>query len=91
MSPVFLSSELLFHPDAGLVEMSISLERQASLANGLLILFSVAVAAIPETRVVGLVCTGLMGISLIFSGVTGHCGWVKILPGIYRCLRIRKA
>ena len=67
-----------------------SLERQALLANGILILLSVAVAAVPETRVLGLVCTGLMGFSLIFSGVTDYCGWVRILPRIYRCLRIRR-
>lgn len=91
MRLVRLSPELLLHPDAGLVDMAVSLEHQATFANGLLILVSVAVAVIPETRVVGLVCTGLMGFSLMFSGVSGYCGWVKILPRIYRCLRIRGA
>lgn len=65
------------------------LERQATLANGLLILVSVAIAAIPETRVLGLCCTGIMGFSQIFSGTTGYCGWVRILPKIYRLVGIR--
>jgi len=55
-------------------------ERHATIANGLLVIVGVVLAAIPSTRWAGLWMTGFMGVSLIFSGVTGFCGWVRILP-----------
>jgi len=64
--------------------MSISIERQATLANGLFILLGVIIASIPETHVFGLCCTATMGFFQIFSGITGYCGWVRILPEFYR-------
>lgn len=57
-----------------------TLERQATFANGLLVIASVILAAIPATRTIGLSCTGFMGVGLIFSGITRYCGWVSILP-----------
>ena len=70
--------------------MAIPDERQASSANGLLILLGVAIASFPETRVLGLCCTGMMGFFQIFSGITGYCGWIRILPEFYQRLGIRK-
>ncbi|MEJ7593358.1 MAG: YgaP-like transmembrane domain [Planctomycetaceae bacterium] len=57
-----------------------TVERQATLANGLLVMASVLLAAIPATRPIGLCCTAFMGSGLIFSGITRYCGWVRILP-----------
>ena len=59
-----------------------SLERQATFANGLLVMASAILAAIPATSTIGLCCTGFMGTGLIISGVTSYCGWVRILPWI---------
>lgn len=64
-----------------------TLERQATFANGLLVVASVILAAIPTTRTFGLCCTGFMGVGLIFSGITRYCGWVRILPWITRRAR----
>lgn len=69
--------------------MAISIERQATLANGFLILSAVTIALIPATRVMGICCTGLMGFFQIFSGVTGYCGWKRILPRLYTRLGFR--
>ena len=61
-----------------------SLERQATFANGLLVVASVVLAAIPATRQVGLWGTAFMGVGLIVSGITSFCGWVRILPWFSR-------
>ena len=59
-----------------------TIEQQATFANGLLVMVSATLAAIPATSTLGLCCTGFMGVGLIFSGVTSYCGWVRILPWI---------
>lgn len=56
------------------------LERQATLANGLLVTIGAVLAAIPATRFAGLWVTAFMGVALVFSGITGFCGWIRILP-----------
>ena len=61
-----------------------TLERQATFANGLLVIASVVLAAIPASRPIGLCCTAFMGLGLIFSGITSYCGWVRILPMLSR-------
>lgn len=66
-----------------------TLERQAMFANGLLVIASVVLAAIPGSQLIGLCCTAFMGAGLIFSGITSYCGWVRILPVLSRILRSR--
>ena len=61
-----------------------SLERQATCANGLLVVASAVLAALPETRLVGLCGTAFMGVGLVVSGVTSYCGWVRILQWFSR-------
>lgn len=61
-----------------------TLERQATFANGLLVVASVVLAAIPATRQAGLCGTAFMGVGLIVSGITSYCGWVRILPWFSR-------
>ena len=65
-------------------EFSMTLEQQATFANGLLVMASAILAVIPATSTVGLWCTGFMGTGLIISGVTSYCGWVRILARIAR-------
>ena len=70
-------------------EHIMTLERQAKFANGLLVIASVVLAAIPGSRLIGLCCTAFMGSGLIFSGITSYCGWVRILPVLSRKLQQR--
>jgi uncharacterized membrane protein len=55
------------------------LERRARIANGLLVLFSSLLMLVPSFAEISFWLTLFMGLSLIFSGVTGFCGWVRIL------------
>ena len=61
-----------------------TLERQATFANGILVVVSVALAAAPATRSIGLLCTAFMGAGLVFSGIFRYCGWVRILAWFAR-------
>lgn len=67
-----------------------TLDRQATFANGLLVMASVALAAIPASRTIGLYCTAFMGTGLIISGITSYCGWVRILPALSHKWQQRK-
>jgi len=67
-----------------------TLEHQATFANGILVMASVVLAAIPASRPLGLCCTAFMGTGLIFSGITSYCGWVRILPVLSQAFRQRK-
>lgn len=58
--------------------MTISLERQASIGNGLLVVMSSLLGWYEPTRVVGIVLGAFMGLGLIFSGVANFCGWIRI-------------
>jgi hypothetical protein len=58
--------------------MTISLERQASIGNGLLVVISSLLGWYESTRFIGLVIGIIMGLGLIFSGVTSFCGWIRI-------------
>ncbi len=58
--------------------MSISLERQASIGNGLLVIASSALGVFEATRMLGIGLGIFMGMGLIFSGVTSFCGWYRI-------------
>jgi hypothetical protein len=58
--------------------LSMSLERQASIANGLLIILSCVLGAFKSTQMLGIGMGIFMGLSLIFSGVTSFCGWYRI-------------
>ena len=53
-----------------------SLERKARIANGLLVLISSLLTLAVDARFGWIVL--FMGISLIFSGVTGFCGFAVI-------------
>ncbi len=54
------------------------LERRARIANGLLVLTSSLLMLVPSLSAFGFWLTVFMGLSLIFSGITGFCGWVRI-------------
>lgn len=58
---------------------SISLERQALIGNGLLVVISSLLGACELTRQFGIGLGIFMGCSLIFSGVTNFCGWIRLL------------
>jgi len=58
--------------------MSISLERQASIGNGLLVILSSVLGIFESTRLLGIGLGIFMGLGLIFSGVTSFCGWYRI-------------
>ena len=58
--------------------MAISLQQQASVGNGLLILVSAGLALYEPTRSVGVLLGLAMGVGLIFSGYSGFCGWIRI-------------
>jgi len=60
------------------LRMSISLERQASIGNGILVIVSSALGVFEATRLLGIGLGIFMGLGLIFSGVTRFCGWYKI-------------
>ena len=59
-----------------------SVDRMALVANGLLVLLSSLLAIAVDTRFGWL--TIFMGVSLIFSGATGYCGWAQIFGRIAR-------
>jgi hypothetical protein len=58
--------------------MTISLERQANIGNGLLVVLSSLLGWYEPTRMVGIALGVFMGIGLIFSGVVNYCGWYRI-------------
>jgi hypothetical protein len=53
-------------------------ERLARIANGLLVLASSLLMLMPSLSAAGFWLTVCMGLSLVFSGITGFCGWVRI-------------
>ncbi len=53
-------------------------ERLARFANGLLVLTASLLMLVPALSIAGFWLTVAMGLSLVFSGVTGFCGWVRI-------------
>lgn len=55
-------------------------ERLARIANGLLVLASslLMLLPLPSLSKAGFWLTVGMGLSLVFSGITGFCGWVRI-------------
>lgn len=55
-------------------------ERLARFANGLLVLASSLLMLFPESlpSQTGFWLTLFMGVSLVFSGITGVCGWYTI-------------
>ena len=58
--------------------MTISLERQASIGNGLLVVMSSLLGWYEPTRVIGIGLGVFMGLGLIFSGIANFCGWIQI-------------
>jgi hypothetical protein len=62
--------------------MAITLQQQASVGNGLLILASAALAIYEPTRPVGILLGLGMGVGLIFSGYSGFCGWIRIFSAL---------
>lgn len=58
--------------------MLMSLERQAGIGNGLLVMAAGVMAAFEATRGFGIGLGIFMGIGLIFSGVANYCGWYRI-------------
>jgi len=58
--------------------MIISLERQASIGNGLLVVTSSLLGCYAPTRALGIALGVCMGLGLIFSGVVNFCGWIQI-------------
>ena len=62
--------------------MAITLQQQASVGNGLLILVSAGLALYEPTRPVGIVLGLSMGAGLIFSGYSGFCGWIRIFSAL---------
>jgi hypothetical protein len=61
------------------IQMTVSLRRQALTANGLLLVLGSILCGIRTLSSVGTALTLFMAISLIFSGSTDFCGWLKIL------------
>ena len=53
-------------------------ERLARIANGLLVLASSLLMLMPSFSAAGFWLTVGMGLSLVLSGITGFCGWVRI-------------
>jgi hypothetical protein len=62
--------------------MAITLQQQASVGNGLLVLASAALAVYEPTRPVGILLGLAMGAGLIFSGYSGFCGWIRICSAL---------
>jgi hypothetical protein len=56
------------------------LARQATTANGLLLLGAAIMALMPATETWGVSLSVFLSLSLLFSGTTGYCGWLRILP-----------
>jgi len=65
-------------PDLVQTTAMTELERCARIANGLLVLISSLLMLEPSLAAIGFWLTVFMGLSLVFSGVTGFCGWVRI-------------
>lgn len=59
-----------------------SLERQAQIGNGLLIICGSVLSCFEFTRTIGCAIVVLMGVGLVFSGVANYCGWIRILATI---------
>ena len=59
--------------------MSNSLERKASVLNGLIIVGSCVLGVFEATRSWGIGIAIFMGAGLIFSGWANFCGWYRIL------------
>lgn len=59
--------------------MNHSLERKASVLNGLIIVGACALGAFEATRLWGISIATFMGAGLIFSGWANFCGWYRIL------------
>lgn len=59
--------------------MSDSLERKASVLNGLIIVGACALGAFEATRLGGIGIAAFMGAGLVFSGWANFCGWYRIL------------
>lgn len=55
------------------------LARQATAANGILLFCAAIMALIPATEEWGVPMSVFLSLSLIFSGATGYCGWLRIL------------
>ena len=53
-------------------------ERLARIANGLLVVAGSLLMLVPSLSAPGVGLTVGMGLSLVFSGMTGFCGWVRI-------------
>lgn len=62
--------------------MTISLDRQARIGNGMFVLLGGLLSCLPATRALGLVVLTLMGFGLIWSGVVNFCGWFRILAAM---------
>jgi hypothetical protein len=60
--------------------MTVSLRRQALTANGLLLVLGSIMCGMRSLSSVGTALTLFMAISLIVSGSTDYCGWLRILP-----------
>lgn len=60
-------------------EMTISLDRQARIGNGLLVLCGGLLSWFPPARAVGFILLVLMGLGLIWSGIVNFCGWFRVL------------
>jgi len=54
-----------------------NLERQALVANGLLVIAGVVLTVMATSRQIGLCWTSFMGLALVFSAMTSYCGWSK--------------
>jgi hypothetical protein len=58
--------------------MTISLDRQASIGNGVLVVISSLLGWYEPTQWIGIGLGIFMGLGLIFSGITSFCGWIRI-------------
>ncbi len=62
--------------------MSSSLNRQANIGNGLLVLLSSLLMIPASWRDYGVGLGVFMGVGLLFSGVVNYCGWIRILASM---------
>lgn len=68
----------------GHAETMNTLERRARFANGLLVLVSSLLMLVPALANIGFWTTCFMGLSLVFSGITGFCGWVRLQQSAFK-------
>ncbi|MEY3458567.1 MAG: hypothetical protein RL215_1724 [Planctomycetota bacterium] len=61
-----------------MMEQHHHLERWARFANGLLVLAGSLLMLFTSLKTTGFWLTLFMGGSLVFSGITGFCGWLRI-------------